>query len=175
MWTDTGNRLGADRSYYSTAADNAYNRDYGQWVDKGTMLNNDRTYYGNEYNNAYNRDYAEHTTQEGYKYQDVADANAYAQWEAEYNLAEAQANKTVAPTEPSLTAKEYNEVLANAEGYAAQGETALANYLNGLVARGLSPDEAADILEQYFPTKIPEPPKNGGRPGGSNGVVNVLN
>ena len=115
MWSDTGNRLGADRSYYSTAADNAYNKDYGQWVDKGTMLNNNRTYYGDEYNNAYNRDYAEHTTKEGYKYQDVADANAYAQWQAGQNLAEAQfdfqkdqANKTT-PAEPiTMSTDDYD-------------------------------------------------------------------
>ena len=90
MWADEGNRLGADRTYHSNAYDSAYNRDYGQWVDKGTMLNNDRTYYGNEYNNAYNRDYAEHTTTEGYNYQNVADANAWAQWQAGQNLAEEQ-------------------------------------------------------------------------------------
>ena len=174
MWTDTGNRLGADRSYYSTAADNAFNRDYGMWSDKGNMLNNDRTYYGNEYNNAYNRDYAEHTTAEGYKYQDIADANAHAQWQANYDQSENQFNETMAfnreqankptvtstPSAPTLTAEEYNNVLMNAEGYAAQGETTLANYLNGLVARGLSKDEAADIYEQYFPSKPLTPPSN---------------
>ena len=55
-----------------------------------------------------------------------------------------------------MSASEYNDVLTNAEGYAKQGKTALANYLNGLVARGLSEDEAASIYEQYFPT-LPEP------------------
>ena len=96
MWTDTGNRLGNDRTYYSNAYDSAYNRDYGQWVDKGTMLNNDRTYYGNEYNNEYNRDYAEHTTEEGYKYQNVADANAYAQWQANYDEGVRQFDESMA-------------------------------------------------------------------------------
>lgn len=96
MWSDGYNRAVSDRSYYSTEADNAFNKDYGMWVDKGTMLNNNRTYYGNEYNNAYTRDFNEHTTKEGYKYQDVADANAFAQWQA--NLAETQRqhNETMA-------------------------------------------------------------------------------
>ena len=119
MWTDTGNRLGNDRTYYSNAYDSAYNRDYGQWVDKGTMLNNDRTYYGNEYNNEYNRDYAEHTTTEGYKYQDVADANAFAQWQANFDegvrqfnesmtFNKDQANKTT-PTKPvTMSTDDYD-------------------------------------------------------------------
>lgn len=114
MWGDKYNRLATDRSYYASDADNAFNKDYGMWSDKGNMLNNNRTYYGNEYDNAFNRDYGmysadrtlahgEHTTQEGYKYQDIADANAFAQWEAGQKLAEEQfqwqkdqANKPVA-------------------------------------------------------------------------------
>ena len=101
MWADEGNRLGADRSYYNDAYNNAYNKDYGQWVDKGNMLAGNRDYYGNEYNNSWTRDYTvydsdrtlahnEHTTSEGYKYQDVADANAFAQWQASQTLAEEQ-------------------------------------------------------------------------------------
>ena len=125
MWTDKGNRLGADRSYYSTEADNAFNKDYGMWADKGTMLNNDRTYYGNEYNNAYNRDYGkysadrtlaygEHTTSEGYKYQDVADANAFAQWKASHDLAQSQFD--------------WQKEQANKSSYTGGGNT---NYNNG--------------------------------------------
>ena len=34
MWSDKYNRLATDRSYYSTEADNAFNKDYGMWVDK---------------------------------------------------------------------------------------------------------------------------------------------
>jgi hypothetical protein len=156
---DEGNRLGADRTYASNEYNNAYNRDYGMWSDMGNILNNNRTYSSNEYNNAYNRDYAEHTTTEGYKYQDVADANAFAQWEAGQSLAERQfafqkdqANKS---TPITLTAEEYNDVLVNAGEYAGKGKNALANYLNGLVSRGLSEDEAAAIYEQYFPTTFP--------------------
>ena len=61
--------------------------EYGMWKDRGNQLDSNRTYYGTEYNNAYNREYAEHTTTEGFKYQDVADANAAAQWQANYDLA----------------------------------------------------------------------------------------
>lgn len=178
MWTDQGNRLSADRSYYSTEADNAFNKDYGMWSDKGNMLNADRTYYGTEYNNAYNRDYAEHTTKEGYKYQDVADANAIAQYNdtMKYNkeLAKYQASQTAKTAKPiTLSASEYNDVLLNAGDYASQGETSLANYLNGMVARGLSQDEAVAIYEQYFPTNIPKPPSN---PGGRIGfTVDMMN
>ena len=96
---------------YSQERQDLYNRygmlsddrsmEYGMWGDKRNALVTDRDYYGTEYNNAFNRDYGiyssdrtlahnEHTTSEGYKYQDIADANAYAQWEASHNLAKEQ-------------------------------------------------------------------------------------
>lgn len=162
MWGDKRNALVTDRDYYGTEANNAFNRDYGIYSDDRNLA------------------YGEHTTTEGYKYQDVADANAYDQWKTEYDegvrqyneqvayqksrdavadsqwnqsfaLQKQQANKSTTPSTPTLTAKEYNEILQNAETYAANGQTALKNYLNGLVSRGLSKDEAADIYEQYFP------------------------
>ena len=193
MWGDKRNTLVADRDYYSNEATNAFNTDYGMWVDKGTMLNNDRTYYGNEYNNEYTRDYNEHTTKEGYKYQDIADENAYNQWKASFDEGVRQHNTTleenrrqhddtmsfnreqankVTTSAPTLTAEEYNDVLVNAGGYAEQGKTALENYLNGLVARGLSEDEAANIWEQYFPTKYGS---SGGGGGGKITTKNVIN
>ena len=64
--------------------------EYGMWKDKGNQLDDNRTYYGTEYNNAYNRELTEHTTTEGFKYQDVADANAFTQWQASQNVAERQ-------------------------------------------------------------------------------------
>ena len=159
MWGDKRNMLSADRSYYSTEADNAFARDYGMWADKGNMLNNDRTYYGTEYNNAYARDYAEHTTKEGYKYQNVADANAFEQWKAQVGAqTDNKGNTYIPPSAPTLNASEYNEVLLNAADYAENGKASLKNYLNGMVSRGLSQDEAADIFEQYFPEEKPKVP-----------------
>ena len=156
MWSDTGNRLSADRTYYSTAADNAFNRDYGMWSDKGTMLNNDRNYYSTEYNNAYNRDYAEHTTKEGYKYQDVADANSFAQWKAGQDLAEAQfnfnkeqANKT---TPATLDVDDYGTIYEDAEKYAGS-RYALNAYLADMENKGLPAAVADEIFAMYFPEK----------------------
>lgn len=165
MWGDKRNTLVADRDYYSTEANNAFTRDYGMYSDDRNLA------------------YGEHTTKEGYKYQDVADANAYNQWKASYDegvrqyndtmaFNRTQANKTVTSTAPTLTAEEYNDVLINAGTYAEQGKTALENYLNGLVARGLSADEAANIFEQYFPTKYGN---KGGGGGGNINTVNVVN
>ena len=158
MWGDKRNTLVADRDYYSTEANNAFNRDYGMYSDNRNLA------------------YGEHTTNEGYKYQDIADANAYNQWKTSYDegvrefnetmaFNKAQANKPTTVSKPSLSASEYNEVLLNASDYATQGKTALKNYLNGLVARGLSEDEAADIYLQYFP----EVPKYNPNSGGKNG------
>ena len=120
MWTDEGNRLGADRSYYTNAYDSAYNRDYGQWIDKGTMLNNNRTYWGTEYDNSFNRDYAmysadrtlahgEHTTSEGYKYQDIADENSWNQWQEQLDLQTAQAGATKNPDGSYTVPKETSD------------------------------------------------------------------
>ena len=161
MWSDEGNRLGADRGYYSTEYDNAFTRDYGMWADKGDMLNNDRTYYGTEYNNAYTRDFNEHTVKEGYKYKDVADANSFAL---------AQSKVTTGNTTPTLSAKEYNEVLQNAAVYAEEGKASLQNYLRGLMSRGLSQSEALNIYAQYFPAdEVPEPPKKNFNTSGGGG------
>jgi hypothetical protein len=51
-----------------------------------------------------------------------------------------------------LSPEEYNDVMREASTYAEQGEDALYGYLQGLLNRGyLSRDEAADIIERYFP------------------------
>ena len=70
----------------------------------------------------------------------------------QFNKSIINSNKTTPKDPPTLSAKEYNEVLENAGVYAEQGKSALKTYLNGLVSRGLSQDEAADIYEQYFPS-----------------------
>lgn len=147
------------------------NTEYGMWADKGTMLNNDRTYYGTEYNNAYTRDFNEHTVKEGYKYQDIADANSWAAAQKTSN------GSYTPPAAPTLDASEYNDVLLNAADYASQSKTALINYLNGMVSRGLSQDEAADILEQYFPPEKPYiNPATGSYPRyQGRGIVDMIN
>lgn len=51
-----------------------------------------------------------------------------------------------------MTPSEWNEIIENAAMYAEEGKDSLTNYLNGLVNNsGLEPDEAAAILDQYFP------------------------
>lgn len=178
MAYDRYNQEGQDLYNLYGLHSNERSTEYGMWGDKRNALIADRDYYGTEYNNAFNRDYgmysddrtlahSEHTNKENYKYQDIADANAYEQWKASYDegvrqfnetmdFNKAQANKAVTSSAPTLTAEEYNEVLLNAADYATKGKASLKNYLNGLVSRGLSADEAADIYEQYFPTIIPE-------------------
>lgn len=184
IWSDGYDRAVADRGYYSTEADNAFNRDYGMWADKGTMLNNNRTYWGNEYNNAYTRDFNEHTTTEGYKYQDIADANAFAQWKAGNDIALAQldlserqvalqeneANKTT-----PVTFEDYDTLMATAAEYATDKYT-LNAYLNAMEDQGLPAAIADAIYAQYFPEekKDKEPPKyNVGGPGGKHFEVQL--
>jgi hypothetical protein len=167
MWTDEGNRLSNDRTYASDQYNTAYTNDYGQWMDKTNILDSNRTYHTGNYYNEYNMDYGQHR-----------DAVGDSQWQASHDLATSQfdwqkeqANKPTTVSNPTLTAAEYNDVLTNAGDYASKGETALANYLNGLVARGLSEDEAAAIYEQYFPTKLPTKTPTVQRYGGSGGRI----
>ena len=100
MWGDKRNTLVADRDYYSTEANNAFNRDYGMYSDNRNLA------------------YGEHTTNEGYKYQDIADANAYNQWKTSYDQSAdqfnrtmafnvAQANKTV-PKDTTMSTEDYS-------------------------------------------------------------------
>ena len=78
-------------------------------------------------------------------------------------------NTYIPPSAPSLDAEQYYNVLENAAAYAAvdqdateadiqKAKNALKTYLNGMVSRGLSQDEAADIFEQYFPEEKPKVP-----------------
>jgi hypothetical protein len=183
MWGDKRNMLVADRDYYGNDYYNVSDRDYGQWKDKGSILGSNRDYWGSEYDRSFNRDYGtysddrnlafgEHTNTENSKQQSVRDENAYNQWSVEKGIQEDQFERTMAFNEaqankptgnsggggtPSLSPGEYNDVMNNAGAYAEQGEGSLSNYLNGLVNRGyISGDEAADILDQFFPD-IPGP------------------
>lgn len=180
------------------------NTDYGRYRDTVSDFNTERDYLANRYDSERSFDYSKYTDGRDFAYGQYSDDRNLAytdyragiadqQWQADFDEAQRQYdaslqeqqrqfNKTMAYNKeqqkitksaaPTLDAKEYNDVLTNAGTYAEQGKTALKNYLNGLVSRGLSQDEAADIYEQYFPTKLPN---SGGRPGGRNGVVNVIN
>ena len=158
-WSDGYNRAVADRSYYSDNYNNAYNMDYGQWVDKGNMLSSNRDYWTGEYTDTFNRDYGQYTDNRNLAFN-------------EHQVAEAYKPTTTTTSAPTLSASEYNEVLTNAGTYAEMGETSLKNYLNGLVSRGLSKDEAADIYEQYFPTELK--PENRERPKNNVSVFDKL-
>lgn len=78
VWSDKGNMLNADRTYYQTEADNLFNREYGMW-------DADRTY-----------DQTEHHNSENMLYQASRDAVADAQFERQMALEE---NKFRADTE----------------------------------------------------------------------------
>ena len=188
MWNDGYNKLVDDRNYYGNDYYNISNQDYGRWMDEGNILDNNRNYWSGEYDSSYNRDWNEHTTSEGYKYQSIADANARAMWQAEYDedvrqfdetmdFNETQANKPSSSnttTTPSLSPSEFNDVMNNAGTYAEQGQGVLENYLRGMMSRGyLSPEEANNIRQHYFPTKTPN--KGGTGAGGGSNTVQVIN
>ena len=147
------------------------NTDYGRYRDSVADFNTERDYLAGRYDSERTYDYSKYSDERNFAYSQYADNKNYAynehrnaiadaQWQANFNEAQRQyndtmkfnreqANKTVAP---SLTAEEYYTVIGNAEEEAKKGKTSLKTYLNGMVARGLSEDEAANIFEKYFPT-----------------------
>ena len=157
---------------YSMYADRE-NTDYGRYRDTVSDFNTETNYLTNRYDTERSYDYGKYSDDKSYAYNDYRNAIADEQWQKNFDESVRQfevqtatskdqsTGKYVPTSAPTLTAEQYNDVLMNAEAYADVGETALANYLNGMVARGLSQDEAANILEQYFPIKkVPNPKGN---------------
>ena len=155
---------------YSLFADRD-NTEYGRYRDTVSDWQNDRSFLSNRYDSERTFDYgvfsdAENAAQSQWN----ADRTfAYGQYTDDKTLAyeeakrlhneklaadAATANNTnnTGGDKPSLTPSEWNAINENAAMYAEGGKGSLSNYLNGLVNRGwLDGDEAADILEQYFP------------------------
>ncbi|MEE1046099.1 MAG: hypothetical protein U0M60_01610, partial [Clostridia bacterium] len=58
------------------------------------------------------------------------------------------------PKETTLTPSQWNTIFDKADEMAMNGEGSLALYVNTLVnAKTISPDAAADLMNQYFPLK----------------------
>ena len=146
---DTVSDFYTERDYLAGRYDSERSFDYNKYADQ-------RDFDYSKYTNDRNFAYGQYSDDRNLAYNDYRAGIADQQWKDEYDLAVQQANKptttVVKDDSPKLTAEEYNAVLENAGTYAQQGKNALKTYLNGLVSRGLSQDEAADIYEQYFPT-----------------------
>ena len=154
MWGDKRNTLVADRDYYSTEANNAFSRDYGMYSDDRNLA------------------HGEHTTKEGYKYQDVADANAYNQWEASFNESVRQFNETANKTTPvTLDVDDYAKIEADAELYK-DDRYALNAYLAEMESQGLPVAISDRIFAKYFPE---EEKKGTSAPGGNKSTYETLN
>lgn len=144
-----------ERDYLAGRYDSERGFDYSKYTDK-------RDFDYSKYTNDRNFAYGQYSDDRNLAYTDYRNGVADQQWKDNYDLAleqfnfnKEQANKPVAVApqkEPTLTAEQYYDVLTNAASEAKQGKERLRTYLNGMVGRGLSQDEAADIFEQYFPT-----------------------
>lgn len=82
VWADKVNQLNADRNYYSTEANNLFNREYGMW-------NDNRTY-----------DQTEHHNSENMLYQAARDAVADAQFDRQMQLEENKFKYTTGEYQP---------------------------------------------------------------------------
>ena len=157
-YRDTVSDWQTDRSFLANRYDSERNFDYGAYSDKETanqaQWNADRTFAYGQYADDKTLDYEEAKRLHNEKL--AAEA-----------AAAAASGSGDGGNKPSLTPSEWNAINENAAMYAEGGKSSLANYVNGLVNRGwLEPDEAADILEQYFPVdykpKEPVYPQTGG-------------
>ena len=169
MWSDEYNRLLEDRNYYSTEANNAYTKDYGQWSDN-------RTYDQNQYWNETEMGYAMDEANKGYARQD-----AYAMIQAgimpsDDVLAAAGISKEDAQKIADAYKSSYSSGGGSGSGSGGSGggggnvktdttgvnskiqekaqsfntNTALSNYLNGLVADGsITEDQAVELFGEY--------------------------
>ena len=166
-YRDKVSDFNTERDYLAGRYDSERSFDYSKYTDK-------RDFDYSKYTNDRNFAYGQYSDDKNLAYTEYQNQIANQQWKDEYQLAldkfefdKEQASK-VATTggggnggnnggnTPTLDAKDYNDVLMNAATYAEQGKNALKTYLNGLVSRGLSQDEAADIYEQYFPNSPPK-------------------
>lgn len=171
MAYDRHNQKGQDMLNMIGLMDNERSFDYGTWSDKIARLDADRSYYGTEYDNAWNRDYSmytsdrtlaqnEHATSEGYKYQTERDAVADEQWQKEYNAKYGEEKSYVGETGPLPKTQKTTPIFkqekedesamykgwgaADWEGYLAgirnsEGKAAAEQELNRLTSAGLIP------------------------------------
>lgn len=149
--------------------------EYGKEMDRYNRLNADRTYYGTEYDNIWNRDYKEHTTKEGYNYQNHRDGITDEQWAKEYalkmaasGLTEDENGKIVASggnysdggnnvyvdssgnlkVDGGSTGGITQEIKTKAESFKSNAD--LAAYIDGLEnSKAISPTEADYLYAQY--------------------------
>ena len=161
--------------------------DYGTWADKKNSLLADRDYYSNQFNNERNWDYSkysddrnlaynEHTTGEGYRYQDGRDAVADAQWQATFDEGKRQFDEQMA-----FNKQQYNDSKTVSSGGSYSGgssgsggslggstsladipseyktkaasfknNTSLENYLDGLEGSGAITTNQADALYAMY-------------------------
>ncbi len=141
-----GNQNSESLSIWDTENNNLW--EAAKWTESLNQYANDEQWRQDTWNREEQWRTEDRDREEQWRREDRADAREKERLAAKA----AKANALAKNNTPTLNAKEYNEVLENAGVYAEQGKSALKTYLNGLVSRGLSQDEAADIYEQYFPS-----------------------
>lgn len=156
-YRDTVSDWQTDRNYLAGRYDSERGFDYGVYSDnesaKEAQFYADREAAYQQYMDEYNQAYSAYR-----------DSVADDQWEKDYELASTPKTTSTGTTDKGLTPSEWNAINENAAVYAEGGTASLNNYVNGLVNRGwLSPDEAADIVDQYFPVEEEkdDKPQNG--------------
>jgi hypothetical protein len=164
---------------YNTALDritSEYNNersfDYGKW-------DADRSYYQTAYQNAYNRDYGAHQDEQKRLYQEARDAVADAQWQASYELQKEAANKAT-ETNENVEGLSLSDSQKLQELYVNKDWDAINRYIVSLDLSESAKAHIAEIWlpEDYRnPPEIEPPKKSGGAKGGGigNPIMHTLN
>ncbi len=145
------------------------NTDYGRYRDTVSDWNTDRDYLAGRYDSERSYDYGKYSDERNFAYGEHRDAIADGQWKANMDETMRQFDETMAfntaqanvvkdkstgsytPKSTSMSTKEYNEVMTNAEMYAEMGETQFALYINAAVENGFPSKDAEDLYDLYFP------------------------
>ena len=170
QWGDKYNRLMNERDYASNEANNLYNKEYGEYTDS---YNRDYNQYWNETNLGYQKDRdavsdqqwqaqfdeakRQYDEQQAFQQEQYDEQSALTreQWEWQKAQAEKAAssggsssgssssgNKTTSQAEPEL--KISNDIKETASSFTTN--SALENYLDGLVSDGTLTETEADAL-----------------------------
>jgi peptidoglycan hydrolase-like protein with peptidoglycan-binding domain len=154
-----------------------YQMAYDRYEQKGQDLLNQYSMLTDRDNSDYSkfiddRNYDESVRQ----FNETMDFNA-----ANANVAKNTKTGTYTPKATSMSSKEYNDVLNNAETWANMGETQFALYINSAIENGFPSQDAQELYDLYFPeeevpvVKKPGANYSGGGGGGKDRIVHTLN
>ena len=132
MWNDAYNKLVAERDYAGTDYYNRHGLEYDQYMDKYGMAVDKYNALEAAANNIYNREYGQYSDSRDLAYKTAQDAVAQGNWQKEFDASLNNGNINPADNEPEYktpTSAMYEKAL---QAYADGGQAGLDKYLETL-------------------------------------------